>query len=552
MGRSPAVDLTRVSPAGLLVLWCVFASAARLHADTYPRQPDVDAIHYAFTLELTDTSPEIRGSAAVELRFVTAGVTTLDLDLASPVGGKGMAVTDVTSSVGAVTYTHQANRLHLVMATPAAADEHRTFVVAYHGVPANGLRLITNKYGEWSAFSENWPNRAREWLPMIDHPSDKATSEFIVTTAAKYQVVANGLLVETIDLGDGRRVTHWKQSVPIASWLNAIGVEQFFVHHAGLVKGVELTTWVAHQDRATGPLYFEGPARQALEFYSEQVGPYAYEKLANVAAAGINGGTEHASAIFYGERGVKPTPAFGLVAHEIAHQWFGDAITERDWDDVWLSEGFATYFTHLCEEHYLGRDTMVAGLKRDINTILTAEKASPDTPVIHRNLADMTKVLNRFVYQKGGWLLHMLRGRLGDEVFWSGIRDYYRRYQNQNVSTDDFRRVMEQASGTDLRGFFTQWLTQTGVPRLEGSWRFDAAIKKVVVTISQSATATPFRLPLDIGIIATAGTPPRIEKVELTDRTSTFTVAAESEPAGVTLDPNTWLLFDAGPFTKQP
>jgi aminopeptidase N len=159
---------------------------------------------------------------------------------------------------------------------------------------------------------------------MIDHPYDKATSEFIVTTGAKYQVVANGLLQEETDLGDGRRRTHWKQSVPIASWLNALGVEQFAVFHAGVVKGIELQTWVAHQDAAPGRIYFEPPARQAIDFYSEHIGPYPYEKLANVAAAGLSGGTEHASAIFYGERAVRAAPATNLVAHEIAHR-FGDS-----------------------------------------------------------------------------------------------------------------------------------------------------------------------------------------------------------------------------------
>jgi aminopeptidase N len=529
----------------------VLLLTAPLAADTYPRQLGVDAWHYVFRLELSDTSPEIQGEATVDLRFVQPGVTTVALDLASAAGGKGMTVTAVTSGNGPLRYTHAANRLTISLPAPPKVDEHRTFTIAYRGAPANGLRLIQNKYGEWCAFSENWPNRAREWLPMIDHPSDKATSEFIVTAPSKYQVVANGLLQEEVDLGDGRRLTHWKQGVPIASWLNAIGVEQFYVHHAGRVKNVELSTWVAHQDKEAGLVYFEGPARQALEFYSEHVGPYAYEKLANVAAAGIGGGTEHASAIFYGEKGIRPIPAFGLVSHEIAHQWFGNAITERDWDDVWLSEGFATYFTHLCEEHYLGRDAMIAGLKRDITTILNAEKASPDTPIVHRNLSDMTKVLNRFVYQKGGWVLHMLRGQIGTETFWAGIREYYRRYQNGSASSDDFRRVMEDASGKDLKAFFAQWLNRSGMPKLEGSWRYDAAKKQIEVTLLQTQSGEPFRLPIDIGIVATPDARPRIEKIELADRTGTFTFASETDPVNVVLDPDTWLLMEAGPFVRS-
>src|SRR5260370_3333542 len=335
-----------------------------LSADTYPRQTGIDAQHYVVCVTLSDDSEEITGEASINLLSVKDGIAEVALALASPAAGKGMTVSAVTSLGAAGRFTHQFNRLLIALDSPPPAGTIRQFTVRYHGIPAAGLRIGTNKYKERTFFSQNWPNLAREWLPMIDHPYDKATSEFIITAPSKYQVVANGLLDEQTDLGGGRRLTHWKQSVPIASWLNAVGVAQFASHHFRAANGIPLETWVYHQDRDAGIATFEGPARQAIEFYSDHIGPFPYEKLANVEAAGLRGGTEHASAIFYGEAAVKGRPATGLVAHEIAHQWFGDSVTEKDWADVWLSEGFATYFALLCPEHYEGRDAFLAGLNR--------------------------------------------------------------------------------------------------------------------------------------------------------------------------------------------
>jgi aminopeptidase N len=523
-------------------------------ADTYPRQPGVDAWHYVFRLELSDTSPEISGDATVDLRLTKDGVTNVSLDLASAADGKGMTVTSVTSGGKNAQYTHRNNVLTLPLPSSSTSGGHVQFTIAYHGAPAAGLRIIPNKYGEWSVFSENWPNRAREWLPMIDHPSDKATSEFIVTAPSKYQVVANGLLQEEFDLGDGRRRTHWKQSVPIASWLNAIGIEQFAVFHAGTVKGVPLQTWVAHQDAEAGRVYFEVPARQAIDFYSEHVGPYAYEKLANVAAAGLNGGTEHASAIFYGERGVRATPATGLVAHEVAHQWFGDSVTEWDWDDVWLSEGFATYFTLLFTEHYSGRDAFVIGLQSSRSRAIATEKSLPGISVIHDNLADMSKVLNQLVYQKGGWVLHMLRGLIGTDTFWSGIREYYRRYRDANASTADFRRVMEEASKQDLGWFFDQWLKRPTSPSFDGGWRYDAGKKQIEVEVTQTQPGEAYRVPIEIGSTVEGQVPaaPRVDRFEMKEKHGMFTIASDVAPASVTFDPNTWLLVDKVTFVRRP
>jgi len=517
--------------------------------DTYPRQPGVDAVHYVFKLTFPETGSEIAGESTATLRLTTAGVTEVALDLATRAADKGMTVASVSCDGSAAKYTHEANRLRIALPAAPAAGTELSCTTTYRGVAGGGLRIIDNIHGERTAFSENWPNNARHWLPMIDHPYDKATGEFIVTAPAQFQVVANGLLFEETDLPGGQRRTHWKQSAPIASWLYAVGIARFTVRHYATAKGIPQQTWVFPQDAASGMKLFEATGRRAFEYFSEQIGPYAYEKLAHVQAAGLGGGTEHATAIFYGEKGV--AAGNGPVVHEVAHQWWGNAVTERDWDDVWLSEGFATYFTLLYTEQFDGRDAFVRGLRSSRDRILQLEKKSPDTPVIHRNLADMRRVLNQFVYQKGGWTLHMLRHTIGTDRFWDGIREYYARYRNQNASTDELRAIMERASGQDLRWFFAQWLTRSGVPALAGTWSYDAADRQVVVDVKQTQAGDVYRLPIEIGIAASPAAAPRIERVELTGREARFTIAADAEPQSVVLDPNTWLLMEPPQFTKK-
>jgi aminopeptidase N len=512
-------------------------------ADTYSRQPGVDVVHYAFHLTLRDESDEIEGAATVDVKFLQDGLTDLALDLASPASGKGMTVSSVTVHGTAAKFEHKEDRLHVVLVPPPKPGERRSFTVEYRGVPSAGLRIGKNRHGERTFFSDNWPNHARRWLPTVDHPSDKATSEFFVTAPARYQVVSNGLLEEEKDLGDGRRLTHWKESVPIAPWLNALGVAEFASHHAGTVNGIPLETWVFHQDRDAVVPALENPARRVLEFFSEHIGPYPYEKLAGVQAAGLSGGMELASAVFYGERNVLGRGVDNLVAHEVAHQWFGDAVTERDWDDVWLSEGFATYFALLFLEHDSGRDAFVAGLKRSREIVFATERRNPRLAVIHDNLADTRQVLNRLVYEKGAWVLHMLRQRLGTETFWAGIREYYRRHRDGNVTTDDLRRAMEDVSGQDLAGYFEQWLKRPGSPEVNGTWRYLPEDHKIEVELNQVQPGEPYRLPIEIGITVDESGLSRIEKVELTERHHRFELKADKAPTAIALDPNCWVLM---------
>ena len=460
----------------LLVLACALAPA---EADTYPRQHGVDVLGYVFRLTLSDTTDVIEGEATVDVRFTSGGSAALDLDLAAPRAAspdRGMKVLGVSEGDVALDFAHASDRLAIRLASPAAAGERRRVTVRYRGTPATGLIIAPNKHGDRGFFSDNWPDKARQWLPLVDHPSDKATCEFDVTAPARYQVVSNGLQVEESDLGDGRRRTRWVQSVPIASWLYAVGVSPFAVQHLPPWRGLPVQTWVYPQDRDAGFHDFAVPTADVLDFYDSRIGSYAYEKLANVQSNSVKGGMESATAIFYGDDSVtgKRTERWrNVIIHEIAHQWWGNAVTERDWDDVWLSEGFATYFTLLYIEHAYGRDQFLAGLARSRDSIRAFDVKTPGYRIVHDNLADMAGVVTRQTYEKGGWTLHMLRGLVGDDTFWAGIREYYARYRNANASTADFRRTLEEVSGRDLGWFFEQWLYRPGgLPKVKGTWRY--------------------------------------------------------------------------------
>jgi aminopeptidase N len=376
----------------------------------------------------------------------------------------------------------------------------------------------------------------------VDHPSDKATAEMVVTAPAQYQVVSNGLLVETTDLPGQRRRTHWKQDQPLPVWLYNVAIARFAVHYADPVGRVPLQSWVFPQERDMAWKVLEDTARPALRFFSERIAPFPYDKLANVEAVSLYGGMESATAIFYDQKLFKGVPLTNIVAHEIAHQWFGDSATEADWDEVWLSEGFATYLADCFIEHAKGRAAFVEGLQAERRMVIAAEADHPDTPILHRNLSDMKQVLNTFVYEKAAWVLHMLRLRVGEDAFWQGVRAYYLAHQHGLATTADFRRAMEAASGQKLEAFFTQWLTRSNLPKLEGSWQYDADLQLVIVNLRQTQAGDPFQLPLTLNLGLGLGE--RTETVILTQKQHQFSFRAATAPAFIELDPNTGALID--------
>jgi aminopeptidase N len=533
----------------LLALLALLAPlASRPAPDAYPRQP-VDAEHYRFALTLSDTTDRIVGEATVRLRLLAAGLATVELDLATASrgrAGRGMRVSGVMADGQPLAFEHAADRLAITLAAPSAAGQSIELVVRYAGIPADGLQIKPDPHGDRAFFSDDWPDKARQWLPVIDHISDKATMEMDVTAPAHYQVISNGLRVEETDLPGAMRRTVWRESVPIAPWLYALGVARVAVQRVGDYRGIPLETWVFAKDRDAGFHDFAVPTKDVLAFYSEWIGPFSYEKLANVQSNSVAGGMESASAIFYSASSVTGTRSLrwrNVVIHEIAHQWFGDAVTESDWNDVWLSEGFATYFTLLFIEHAYGRDEFAAGLRQSRRTVVDFDAKDPSYRVVHEHLADMAKVTSAMTYQKGSWVLHMLRQRMGDDRFWTGIRDYYARHRDGSASTDDFRRAMERAADDSLSGFFEQWLYRGGIPRVDGTWTWDARTRQVSVRLRQVQPGAPFALALDVGITL-PGAEPRVESLVFRDGLAELTLRADEAPTSVVLDPDVRALFD--------
>lgn len=584
------------------------AGAPRLAADTYPRQAGVSITRYAFDVTLTDTSSEITVTEVVDLRFTANGVASVELDLcgvnpartpgaivdpcvgarggagrggsatASPGGGElsgaanqtttpaGMNVTAVTADGVPVTFTHRNDRLHIAVPRPSQAGGSWTFTISYHGTPATGLEIGNNRYGDRGFFSNDWPHLARNWLATIDHPSMKAPISMTVTAPPTYQVISNGRLVEETDLADGRRRTSWRTDAPIPTWQIALGAAPFAVVQFGTVQGVPLSMWVYPQERDDSLKGFGAATQPVLEFFNDHIGPYSYEKLAQVEATTVSGGMELASSIFYGYRGV---PGRQLVAHEMAHQWFGDSATEHDWDDVWLSEGFATYFALLYQEHADGRDAFLAGVRRSAENARNYALAHPESTIVHDNLADISRVIanNAQVYQGGAQVLHMLRGVLGDDRFWAGIRLYYSRYRNSNASTDDFRHAMEDACRSsddcpaemrDLSWFFREWLNRGGILKLDGTWRYDAAGKQVLVSLAQTQATGLYRMPIEISVTTPptssgrqGGAAPTSTRVWIDQAHTTATISVAADPMAVDLDPHTWVTLMQGALKKQ-
>jgi aminopeptidase N len=454
---------------------------------------------------------------------------------------------------------------------PAGTGDTLRVLVRYGGEPRDGLIIRTNSLGRWTAFGDNWPNRGRHWIPSVDHPSDKATVTWTVRAPAERTVVAKGELLEETPLptaangvGAGARprtLTRWRESRPIPVYLMVIAAARLaYVDLGASACGrtewpgcVRQSVYVAPElrDYVPGPFAQAGPI---VDFFARLVGPFPYEKLAHLQSSTRFGGMENATAIFYSDAAFRRrSVSVGLIAHETAHQWFGNAVTEAEWSHLWLSEGFATYFAELWVEHTQGDSAFRAGM-RGLRDEIIASQAVATRPVIDTAETNYLALLNENSYQKGGWVLHMLCAFVGDSAFFRGVRAYYHTNRHSTALTDDLRRELERAAGRPTGGlseYFDQWLRRPGWAEVATSWRYDAPARRVLLEVTQAGRFGPYRFPLVVEVATADGARRRVTVDVAATRTQRIPlpIALDRPPLGLIPDPDVQVL---GTFSTRP
>jgi len=540
---------TRVRLAALMSIVALshLASRAAPAQEPRPYRPAFDVLDYALTIDLPDTGATIRANAVLSVTR-TGKTDTLVLDLLD------LDVDRVSVDGRVVKFTRLPETI--VIPLPRKGGKQYKVSIDYGGSVIDGLIVRRDSLGRWTYFGDNWPNRARHWIPSIDHPSDKATVTWRVRAPVGRTVVANGKLVSSRPIRDGvgreRVESVWRESRRIPVYLMVIAaapLEQFDLGEtdcglAELQRCVPQAVYTAPEQRG----FLPGPfarAGEIVQLFSNLVGPFPYEKLSHLQSSTRFGGMENASAIFYSDAGFRRRSMTDeVVAHETAHQWFGDAVTERDWPHLWLSEGFATYFAALWTRAARGDSAFrvqMAGIRDEVLTDTTSVTKRPVIDTIETNLLAL---LNRNSYQKGGFVLHMLRGQVGERAFFDALRGYYARHRHATAVTDDLRIEVERASHQKLGWFFDQWLKKPGYPEVTATWAYDVGTHEVVITLTQSGRFGAFQIPVTIAVVDSAGMSHQAtaQMAATAGASQQLRVSLAASPVAVVLDPNVELL----------
>lgn len=536
-----------------------------LPGDRLQYAPDrpADVKHVKLVIALDFEREAISGTAYTTFSALYEEVQTISFDAVE------LYIEDVALVDGPrLAYSTTSKKLKVTLDRSYQHGEEFTIAVTYHARPRTGLHFVKPAPEEPGRPVQAWtfgqPQYHSYWFPCHDAPNDRATTEIVVTVPSQFLTVSNGNLLQVTDNG-ATKTHHWRHDIPHAAYLVSLVVCDFAVIEDSY-NGKPVKYYIRPDHKDDAPLYFsKTPAM--MRFFSEYTGvEYPYDNYDQTVVEIYTGAMEHTSATTHSfalvpdQRAALDVDLVPVVAHELAHQWFGDLVTCRDWSNGWLNEGFATYFEELWEEHDKGIDEFKYVMYRSKQGYLH-EDARYRRPIVYYVYYNQGfELFDAHLYNKGGWVLHMLRHQLGDVTFRRGIKAYLERYRTKEVITADLERTLEEVTGRSLARFFQQWVHSGGHPELEVnySWDIEHGMARVKVKQAQKVDElTPcFFTPLTIAFTVPNSDEAARDQHTTDTRTVTMNVTLgedgqteqsfymplEREPLLVRIDPDGWLL----------
>lgn len=468
-------------------------------------------VRFEVALAFDDQLTQITATTDITVQIDQDKVDLIDLDFGS------LPVKTVTVDGQPARFEQGNGKLNVHLNRSATMHDRLKVAVSYAGKPADGLILTRDADGHPSAIGDNWPDRVHNWIPCLDHPSAKASVKFTVTAPSEDVVTANGALVSVSNAANGTKTWVYNEARVISPYNMVVAVGQFAT--ATLKRPaspVPISYYVSQSEGQFADKAF-APAVPSVLTFSNLIAPYPFKKLALIVGATRFGGMENANTIVFTPnffRGFATLPsrskAFDIPsgmeeveAHEIAHQWFGDTVTEKTWSDLWLSEGFATYFAGIFLERNEGKEAFKAYMRQKATTYLTYEKQRR-APIFDTQTTNLFQLLNPNNYEKGAWVLHMLRIMLGEKVFFDGLKIYYNAHKDSTATSEDLRSALEKSSGRSLTDFFDRWIYKAGHPIYKASWT-EVGKGKTRLTLDQMQADEPFLQPVMLLVKTASG-----------------------------------------------
>ncbi len=509
------------------------------HAD-YPGDSTIDVTYYKLDLTLQYTQHNLIGAVTVNAKSKSAELKAFFLDLQDPLN-----VDSVISNGTKLSFIHSNAKLNITLDTTLTPGESFSVTVYYQGTP--GLSGFGSfEFGSHNGYPAIWtlsePYGASDWFPCKDTPADKADSSDVwVTCNGSLIAASNGILRQVVNNPDGTKTYKWHNGYPIAQYLISIAVSNY-VQHTNFYKYTATDSmpimYFVYPENDSTALSGISKVPNMIKIFSERYGQYPFirEKYGE-AQFGWSGGMEHQTCTSLGSFDED------LEAHELAHQWFGDKVTCADWNDIWLNEGFATYSEAVYFEASQGKSVYDQMISSDMQSAKAAKGS-----IYVTNISDVNNIFNyNRSYAKGAVVLHMLRGIVGDSVFFKILRTYNSApgLAYGVATTQDFERIAEEVYGSSLSYFFDEWIYGEGFPSYNVDWSYSSAgnnTYKVILNVNQAIGADPafFTMPVEVRVTTTTGD---TTLTILNDTQSQqFTLVVKNKPVFITFDPNNLIL----------